>query len=230
MKLKKILLLLPFLLVGCKENTSISTSISTSIPTSISTSISKSTSEDVQETILLEKHFSKANDDNFENFFGLGWSTANSKFGTNSVILLEDANHKYGSGYVRTPEFGKTNDINISLTIQVTGFNNSTNINKFVDQSFKFGISLLDKDNTVINDTDLIFEHKITQSDCNNKYFSSLNNYTTNPSEAKTLDFTYSSDTPISKISVNYLSKPHYIENSKDNGINLEIFSLIVKK
>ena len=56
------------------------------------------------------------------------------------------------------------------------------------------------------------------------------NNYTTNPSEAKTLDFTYSSDTPISKISVNYLSKPHYVENSKDNGINLEIFSLIVKK
>ena len=218
MKLKKILLLLPFLLVGCKENTS------------ISTSISKSTSEDVQETILLEKHFSKANDDNFENFFGLGWSTANSKFGTNSVILLEDANHKYGSGYVRTPEFEKTNDIKISLTIQVTGFNNSTNINKFVDQSFKFGISLLNKDNTVINDTDLIFEHKITQSDCDNKYFSSLNNYTTNPSEAKTLDFTYSSDTPISKISVNYLSKPHYVENSKDNGINLEIFSLIVKK
>ncbi len=212
MKLKKILLLLPFLLVGCKENTSTSTSTS------------------VQETILLEKHFSKANDDSFENFFAKGWSTANSKFGTNSVILLEDANHKYGSGYVRTPEFEKTNEIKISLTIQVTGFNNSTNINKFVDQSFKFGISLLNKDNTVINDTDLIFEHKITQSDCDNKYFSSLNNYTTNPIEAKTLDFTYSSDTPISKISVNYLSKPHYVENSKDNGINLEIFSLIVKK
>ena len=99
MKLKKILLLLPFLLVGCKENTSTSTS--------------------VQETILLEKHFSKANDDSFENFFAKGWSTANSKFGTNSVILLEDANHKYGSGYVRTPEFEKTNEIKISLTIQV---------------------------------------------------------------------------------------------------------------
>lgn len=230
MKLKKILLLLPFLLVGCKENTSISTSISTSIPTSISTSISKSTSEDVQETILLEKHFSKANDDSFENFFAKGWSTANSKFGTNSVILLEDVNHKYGAGYVRTPAFTQTNDIKISLTIQVTGFNNSANINKFIDQTFKFGISLLNEDNEVINDKDLIFEHKITQSDCDNKSFSSLNSYTTNPSEAKTLNFTYSSDTPISKISVNYLSKPHYIENSKDNGINLEIFSLIVKK
>ena len=210
MKFKKILLLLPFLLVGCKENTSTSTS--------------------VQETILLEKHFSKANDDNFENFFGLGWSTANSKFGTNSVILLEDASHKYGAGYVRTPEFEKINDIKISLTIQVTGFNNSTNINKFIDQTFKFGISLLNEDNEVINDTDLIFEHKITQSDCDNKHFSSLNSYTTNPNEAKTLDFAYNSDTPISKISVNYLSKPHYVENSKDNGINLEIFSLIIKK
>ena len=230
MKLKKILLLLPFLLVGCKENTSKSTSISTSIPTSISTSISKSTSEDVQETILLEKHFSKANDDSFENFFAKGWSTANSKFGTNSVILLEDVNHKYGAGYVRTPAFTQTNDIKISLTIQVTGFNNSTNINKFIDQTFKFGISLLNEDNEVINDKDLIFEHKITQSDCDNKHFSSLNSYTTNTNEANTLNFTYSSDTPISKISVNYLSKPHYIENSKDNGINLEIFSLIVKK
>lgn len=210
MKLKKILLLLPFLLVGCKENTSTSTS--------------------VQETILLEKHFSKANDDSFENFFAKGWSTANSKFGTNSVILLEDVNHKYGAGYVRTPAFTQTNDIKISLTIQVTGFNNSANINKFIDQTFKFGISLLNEDNEVINDKDLIFEHKITQSDCDNKSFSSLNSYTTNPSEAKTLNFTYSSDTPISKISVNYLSKPHYIENSKDNGINLEIFSLIVKK
>ena len=149
---------------------------------------------------------------------------------TNSVILLEDANHKYGSGYVRTPEFEKTNEIKLSLTIQVTGFNNATSINNFLDQTFKFGVSLLNKDNEVINDTDLIFEHKITQSDCDNKYFSSLNNYTTNPSEAKTLDFTYSSDTPISKISVNYLSKPHYVEKSKDNGINLEIFSLIVKK
>lgn len=210
MKFKKILLLLPFLLVGCKENTS--------------TSIS------VQETILLEKHFSKANDDSFENFFAKGWSTANSKFGTNSVILLEDASHKYGAGYVRTPEFEKINDIKISLTIQVTGFNNSTNINKFIDQTFKFGISLLNEDNEVINDTDLIFEHKITQSDCDNKHFSSLNSYTTNPNEAKTLDFAYNSDTPISKISVNYLSKPHYVENSKDNGINLEIFSLIIKK
>ena len=221
MKLKKMLLFIPFLLVGCKENISISTS---------STSISTSTSESKQETILLEKHFSKETDDSFENFFALGWSTANSKFGTNSVILLEDASHKYGAGYVRTPAFTQTNDIKISLTVQVTGFNNATNINKFVDQTFKFGISLLNEDNEVINDTDLIFEHKITQSDCDNKSFSSLNSYTTNPSDAKTLDFTYNSSTPISKISVNYLSKPHYVENSKDNGINLEIFSLVIKK
>ena len=218
MKLKKILLFIPFLLVGCKENISISTSISTS------------TSESEQETILLEKHFSKATDDSFENFFALGWSTANSKFGTNSVILLEDASHKYGAGYVRTPAFTQTNDIKISLTVQVTGFNNATSINNFLDQTFKFGISLLNEDNEVINDTDLIFEHKITQSDCDNKSFSYLNSYTTNPSDAKTLDFTYNSSTPISKISVNYLSKPHYVENSKDNGINLEIFSLVIKK
>lgn len=221
MKLKKMLLFIPFLLVGCKENISISTS---------STSISTSTSESKQETILLEKHFSKETDDSFENFFALGWSTANSKFGTNSVILLEDSSHKYGAGYVRTPAFTQTNDIKISLTVQVTGFNNATNINKFVDQTFKFGISLLNEDSEVINDTDLIFEHKITQSDCDNKSFSSLNSYTTNPSDAKTLDFTYNSSTPISKISVNYLSKPHYVENSKDNGINLEIFSLVIKK
>ena len=221
MKLKKMLLFIPFLLVGCKENISISTS---------STSISTSTSESEQETILLEKHFSKETDDSFENFFALGWSTANSKFGTNSVILLEDSSHKHGAGYVRTPAFTQTNDIKISLTVQVTGFNNATNINKFVDQTFKFGISLLNEDNEVINDTDLIFEHKITQSDCDNKSFSSLNSYTTNPSDAKTLDFTYNSSTPISKISVNYLSKPHYVENSKDNGINLEIFSLVIKK
>ena len=157
MKFKKILLLLPFLLVGCKENTSTSTS--------------------VQETILLEKHFSKANDDSFENFFAKGWSTANSKFGANSVILLEDANHKYGSSYVRTPKFEETTDIKISLTIQVTGFNNATSINNFLDQTFKFGVFLLNENNEAINDTDLIFEHKITQSDCDNKYFSSLNNY-----------------------------------------------------
>ena len=218
MKLKKMLLFIPFLLVGCKDNISISTSISTS------------TSESKQETILLEKHFSKETDDSFENFFALGWSTANSKFGTNSVILLEDSSHKYGAGYVRTPAFTQTNDIKISLTVQVTGFNNATNINKFVDQTFKFGISLLNEDNEVINDTDLIFEHKITQSDCDNKSFSSLNSYTTNPSDAKTLDFTYNSSTPISKISVNYLSNPNYVENSKDNGINLEIFSLVIKK
>ena len=221
MKLKKMLLFIPFLLVGCKENISIST---------LSTSISTSTSESKQETILLEKHFSKETDDSFENFFALGWSTSNSKFGTNSVILLEDSSHKYGAGYVRTPAFTQTNDIKISLTVQVTGFNNATNINKFVDQTFKFGISLLNEDSEVINDTDLIFEHKITQSDCDNKSFSSLNSYTTNPSDAKTLDFTYNSSTPISKISVNYLSKPHYVENSKDNGINLEIFSLVIKK
>lgn len=234
MKTYQKLLICLLILTGCEaKNTTNSTSLinstnetpSTIISNNV-TSVPNSTSVIEQGRIVLEKHFSES-DSSFE-FFQDGWYTANSKFGTNSVILLEDENHKYGAGVVRTKQFEAINNIKVSLALQATGFNNSESIDSFIGQTFKFGVSLLDENNENVVQNAMVFEHLITKEDCENKCFSSLNPYTTDPSEAKVIEFTHASEKPISKIKIEYLSKPHYTSGTKDNGINLEIFSIKV--
>lgn len=235
MKTYQKLLICLLILTGCEaKNTTNSTSLinstnetpSTIISNNV-TSVPNSTSVIEQGRIVLEKHFSES-DSSFE-FFQDGWYTANSKFGTNSVILLEDENHKYGAGVVRTKQFEAINNIKVSLALQATGFNNSESIDSFIGQTFKFGVSLLDENNENIVQNAMVFEHLITKEDCENKCFSSLNPYTKDPSEAKVIEFTHMSEKPISKIKIEYLSKPHYTSGTKDNGINLEIFSLTIR-
>lgn len=235
MKTYQKLLICLLILTGCEaKSTTNSTSLinstnetpSTIISNNV-TSVPNSTSVIEQGRIVLEKHFSES-DSSFE-FFQDGWYTANSKFGTNSVILLEDENHKYGAGVVRTKQFEAINNIKVSLALQATGFNNSESIDSFIGQTFKFGVSLLDENNENVVQNAVVFEHLITKEDCENKCFSSLNPYTKDPSEAKVIEFTHMSEKPISKIKIEYLSKPHYTSGTKDNGINLEIFSLTVR-
>ena len=234
MKTYQKLLICLLILTGCEaKNTTNSTSLINSInetPSTTSnnvTSVPNSTSVIEQGRIVLEKHFSES-DSSFE-FFQDGWYTANSKFGTNSVILLEDENHKYGAGVVRTKQFEAINNIKVSLALQATGFNNSESIDSFIGQTFKFGVSLLDENNENVVQNAMVFEHLITKEDCENKCFSSLNPYTKDPSEAKVIEFTHVSEKPISKIKIEYLSKPHYTSGTKDNGINLEIFSITIR-
>lgn len=235
MKTYQKLLICLLILTGCEaKNTTNSTSLINSInetPSTIIsnnvTSVPNSTSVIEQGRIVLEKHFSES-DSSFE-FFQDGWYTANSKFGTNSVILLEDENHKYGAGVVRTKQFEAINNIKVSLALQATGFNNSESIDSFIGQTFKFGVSLLDENNENVVQNAMVFEHLITKEDCENKCFSSLNPYTKDPSETKVIEFTHMSEKPISKIKIEYLSKPHYTSGTKDNGINLEIFSLTIR-
>lgn len=235
MKTYQKLLICLLILTGCEaKNTTNSTSLinstnetpSTIISNNV-TSVPNSTSVIEQGRVVLEKHFSES-DSSFE-FFQDGWYTANSKFGTNSVILLEDENHKYGAGVVRTKQFEAINNIKVSLALQATGFNNSESIDSFIGQTFKFGVSLLDENNENVVQNAMVFEHLITKEDCENKCFSSLNPYTKDPSEAKVIEFTHVSEKPISKIKIEYLSKPHYTSGTKDNGINLEIFSLTIR-
>lgn len=234
MKTYQKLLICLLLLTGCEaKNTTNSTSLINSINETPSTtannvtSVANSTSVIEQGRIVLEKHFSESDSD-FK-FFQEGWYTANSKFGTNSVILLEDENHKYGAGVVRTKQFEAINNIKVSLALQVTGFNNSESIDSFIGQTFKFGVSLLDENNENVVQNAMVFEHLITKEDCENKCFASLNPYTKDPSEAKMIEFTHTSEKPISKIKIEYLSKPHYTSGTKDNGINLEIFSITIR-
>lgn len=234
MKTYQKLLICLLLLTGCEaKNTTNSTSLINSInetPSTTSnnvTSVPNSTSVIEQGRIVLEKHFSESDSD-FK-FFQEGWYTANSKFGTNSVILLEDENHKCGAGVVRTKQFEAINNIKVSLALQVTGFNNSESIDSFIGQTFKFGVSLLDENNENVVQNAMVFEHLITKEDCENKCFASLNPYTKDPSEAKMIEFTHTSEKPISKIKIEYLSKPHYTSGTKDNGINLEIFSITIR-
>lgn len=125
MKKNILLLLVALFLTGCDSDPVMSTSTS--------------------KGIVFQKQFSKANDDNFENFYAIGWSAANAKFGDNSIILLEDETHKYGSGYVRTPVLGPFKNIQIDLTLQVTGFNNASDINQFVGQTFAFDVLAMNK-------------------------------------------------------------------------------------
>lgn len=234
MKAYQKLLICLLLLTGCgAKNTTNSTSLINSINETPSTtannvtSVANSTSVIEQGRIVLEKHFSESDSD-FK-FFQEGWYTANSKFGTNSVILLEDENHKYGAGVVRTKQFEAINNIKVALALQVTGFNNSESIDSFIGQTFKFGVSLLDENNENVVQNAMVFEHLITKEDCENKCFASLNPYTKDPSEAKMIEFTHTSEKPISKIKIEYLSKPHYTSGTKDNGINLEIFSITIR-
>lgn len=234
MKTYQKLLICLLLLTGCEaKSTTNSTSLINSINETPSTtannvtSVANSTSVIEQGRIVLEKHFSESDSD-FK-FFQEGWYTANSKFGTNSVILLEDENHKYGAGVVRTKQFEAINNIKVSLALQVTGFNNSESIDSFIGQTFKFGVSLLDENNENVVQNAMVFEHLITKEDCENKCFASLNPYTKDPSEAKMIEFTHTSEKTISKIKIEYLSKPHYTSGTKDNGINLEIFSITIR-
>lgn len=234
MKTYQKLLICLLLLTGCEaKNTTNSTSLINSINETPSTtannvtSVPNSTSVIEQGRIVLEKHFSESDSD-FK-FFQEGWYTANSKFGTNSVILLEDENHKSGAGVVRTKQFEAINNIKVSLALQVTGFNNSESIDSFIGQTFNFGVSLLDENNENVVQNAMVFEHLITKEDCENKCFASLNPYTKDPSEAKMIEFTHTSEKPISKIKIEYLSKPHYTSGTKDNGINLEIFSITIR-
>lgn len=213
MKTNKINLLLSLFLCSCNSEVT----------------ISKTSDSIIQEQTILEKHFSKDNDDNFENFFGQDWSMANAKFGSHSVILLEDNTHIYGSGYLRTPSLGDLNQISVSLNVQLTGFNNAPEINKFLGQTCSFNINLLDNENNVLVENAMEFTHTITQDDCDNKYIAPLKPYTTNPNDSKTLIFKYQGNTTFNKIRINYLNKPHYLVNNKDNGVNLEIFSIVVK-
>lgn len=217
MKKKVIILLVAFFLMGCDTNHSNSRSSEPSSSISVAS----------EKKVLFEKHFSKTNDDSFENFYAKGWSAANAKFGTNSIILLEDETHKYGSGYVHTPEIGSFKGVQIGLSLQVTGFNNASDINQFVGQTFAFDVLAMNKvgEEYKIEKT-MTFSHLITQEDTDNKYFSSLNPYTSNPQEAKTLYFDV--EETFSVLKVSYKSKPHYQIDGKDNGVNLELFSITI--
>lgn len=237
MKISKRLFICLLLLTGCEVNSLPSNSgIISSINNVPSTIISEvtpsvkqdSTSELEEKRVVLEREFSMADSD--PSFFQDGWYTVNSKFGTHSVILLEDETYPTGAGVLRTKGFEAISNIKVSLTFQVTGFNNAVNIDNFMGQTFKFGISLLNKENENIKQNAMVFEHLITKGDCENKCFSSLNPYTKNPSEAKVMDFIYTSEEPIEKIKIEYLSKPHYMSGTKDNGINLEIFALKISE
>ncbi len=214
MKKKIFILLVAFFLMGCDTGHS-------NNDTTGSISVAS------EKRVLFEKHFSKANDDNFENFYAKGWSAANAKFGTNSIILLEDETHKYGSGYVRTPEIGTFKNVQIDLSLQVTGFNNASDINQFVGQTFAFEVLAMNKvGEEYETEKTMTFSHLITQEDANNKYLSSLNPYTSNPEDAKVLHFDVEESFSILKVS--YKSKPHYQMDGKDNGVNLELFSITI--
>lgn len=135
MKKKVLILLVASFLMSCDINHS--NSESSVHLSSISVASEKK--------VLFEKHFSQANDDSFENFYAKGWSAPNVKFGTNSIILLEDETHQYGNGYVRTPVLGPFKNVQIDLSLQVTGFNNASDINQFVGQTFAFDVLAMNK-------------------------------------------------------------------------------------
>lgn len=208
------LFLLCFMMVSCgtKEPSSVTSPITTS-----------EVSE--KETILVEKSFS-SEDDSLE-FFQSGWMTGNSKFGTNSIRLIEDETCASGSGMVRTPTFEPVNQGEVTLIFQPTGFNNIDNREVFIDQTFSFAVDFLLKENDeyMVKETKT-YAHKITKEDAELGYFSDLKPYATSQENANKMTFTLDNQ-DFNCVRVRYLSKPYYASGKQ--GMNLEIFYLQVK-
>lgn len=181
--------------------------------------------KDKTEHMILEKNFSKEKDDSID-FFTSGWMTANSKFQENSLVLIEGENHSMGPGMVRTPTFELVDEIiTIDLFLQITGFNNATNREKFVNSTFKFSVDFLLKNEegyTVIDSQ--YYSHIINDKDAEQGYFEEWNPYTQDRTQATHLSFT--SKEKFDTLRIQYLNKPSFEENGKKQGMNLEIFTI----
>lgn len=224
--MKKYLLFLgmfSFLCVACQSAPTL-----TSVTNSVMTTSSITSASQVNEMVLIEKSFS-SQDDSID-FFTSGWMTGNSKFSENSLKLIEDEKCASGPGMVRTPTFETIRSGALTITFQPTGFNNANQRSAFINQVFSFSVDFLlkaeDEYQTVRS---FNYEHTISEEDTELGYFADLKPYTNQKENAAIKTF-YQQEQVFNCVRIRYISKPFYTNGNTKQGMNLEIFSLQVKK
>ena len=198
--MKKLMILLPaLLLASCAGNHQSSSSslsepgssyeeswesLSSSEPSSSSSQSSSSSldeeSEGSQEAAsLYEFSFEGYEGDEFA-FFQEGFSTADSKFGSNYLNLI------YDGGYMRTPEVSFSGPIDVALTFHFTGFDGLTSsvVGGRIGFSLK-AISYVEGEGNENADvvSEYEFSHLITQEDLDSGHFADTPVYSPDFSE-----------------------------------------------
>ena len=162
------------------EESETSSESSSSSSSELSSSSSEEESGGSQEKVpLYEFSFEGYDGDEFA-FFQEGFSTANSKFGSNYLNLIDDG------GYMRTPEVSFSGPIEVALTFHFTGFDGLTSsvVGKQVGFSLK-AISYVEGEGN--DNADVIseyeFNHLITQEDLDSGHFADTPVYSSDFSE-----------------------------------------------
>ena len=127
-----------------------------------------SSSEDAREwETIFEKSFEGYEGDEFA-FFEEGYSTVNSKFGSNYLNLIDP------EGYMRTPDIeGLSGEVKVELYCHVTNLNNLTAA--AVGETFAFSLSTIaysiDEDGFSVSDPvdTYSYSHTVTDEDVTNK-------------------------------------------------------------
>ena len=193
------MLLAAALLASCSSpslsstSSSLETEDSSSLPTSLESSSSSmeassnssssdaptisSSSEDAREwETIFEKSFEGYEGDEFA-FFEEGYSTVNSKFGSNYLNLIDP------EGYIRTPDIeGLSGEVKVELYCHVTNLNNLTAA--AVGETFAFSLSTIaysiDEDGFSVSDPvdTYSYSHTVTDEDVTNKALPEIPPYT----------------------------------------------------
>ena len=172
-------------------SSSLETEDSSSLPTSLESSSSSveassnssssdaptisSSSEDSREwETLFEKSFA-GYEGNELAFFEEGYSTVNSKFGSNYLNLIDP------EGYMRTPDIeGLSGEVKVELYCHVTNLNNLTAA--AVGETFAFSLSTIaysiDEDGFSVSDPVDTYSHTVTDEDVTNKALPEMPPYT----------------------------------------------------
>lgn len=142
-----------------------------------------SSSEDSREwETIFEKSFEGYKDNDFA-FFQEGYSTGNSKFGSNYLNLIDP------EGYMRTPDIkGLSGELKVELYCHVTNLNNLTAA--AVGETFAFSLSTIDYSidedgfSTSTPTDTYSYSHTVTAEDVTNKALPDIPPYTSDFSAA----------------------------------------------
>lgn len=225
--MKKLSLLLSFVLLASCSATSISentSSIKDSIDTTIEeeTTIKDNTSSSIkedttstegEEDILFLGNLDNMTKDNVFDYFQSGWSMLG--FANSGYLNLHKGN---GESYIRTPKLElKKNNIDISIKMHLTNFNKKGE--NIIGQTLKFsvlGINIDEEFNDIVI-AKHTYERVLTQEDYDNEHPYLLPKYS---SDFSTGTYDLNLNAKYDYLKIVYETKPEY---GPKNGCNLAI-------
>ncbi len=230
--MKKNLLCLLFivLLTSCGISSSIDES-SQEESSSLESSESNEQSSEIESSsedsnLIFYKDFSGYEDDSLP-FFQEGYSTANSKFGSNYINLIDP------NGYVRTCDIDHlTDQMNITMYAHLTNLEslNETALNKV----FSYKVEAIDYylDDSGFSHYDVIdtyeFSHTLTADDIINNSVPGIPSYSVDFSN-EPISFTLNGN-GANKILITMTSKIEFTADGKNAGSNFAIHSIEITK